>query len=144
MRAEDGRAQSLPALLPRTSPATPPPWRPGTWESRGTGEVRGRDCFPEGESFRPIAFPPRAKGRAGEGAGGCVCVRERGRRREARGKVLTRRSKQTNQIWSKAGNCCKTASILAVGGAERAPRLRRGPRATAGAGQGCGTSALPR
>lgn len=88
-----GQAQSLPSLPPRTSPATPPRWRPGTCESQGTGEVRGRDCFPEGESFHPIAFPQRAKGREEERDGGCVsvCVCEGERRREARGKVVTRR-----------------------------------------------------
>lgn len=137
------RARSLSSVLSQTSPATLARRRPGTCESQGTGEVRGGGCFPEGELFRPIAFPQRAKGRAGEKElrmCACVSVWDDVQREE---KSLLGVLKANKSEMDKSGDCCETALILAAWGAERTARIRRGQRATAGAGEGWGLRLPP-
>lgn len=72
-RLAGGRRQSAePASLLRTGPhrSLADPSEPGELE-----ESHGGGCSVEGESSRPIAFPQRTRGRAGEGWGTCERAR---------------------------------------------------------------------
>lgn len=115
LRAEDSELGASPPSYPKPPSQLLARRRPGTCESRGTGEVRGGGCFPEGELFPSNCLSQRAKGRAGEkGLKMCACVSVCEATCSEKGKVVTRRLKANKSEMDKSGDCCETALILAA------------------------------